>query len=105
MAAAIDHQDQLATTSRKTYATLLCNDSYFNGVLVLIKTLRKYCSDLIPITVLVDRAQVSQATKTRLAGLCDNVIEVDTLLAATDTHTTASASTATNTTTTTSLVF
>jgi len=67
-----------------TYATMLCNESYFNGVLVLIKTMRKHCagcrSRAIPITIMVDRQQVSKATRTRLKSLCEHMIEVDTLL-------------------------
>jgi len=61
---------------------MLCNESYFNGVLVLIKTLRRHCCRFraIPITVIVDRRQVSAVTQTRLKSLCEHVIEVDTLL-------------------------
>jgi len=59
---------------------MLCNESYFNGVLVLIKTLRRHCSRSIPITVMVDRSQVSTTTVARLKSLCEHVVEVDTLL-------------------------
>ncbi len=72
--------EEVVKEQRKTYATLLCNESYFNGVCVLVKTIKKHCSGRFPITVLVDQANVSRATIVRLKGMVDFVIEVDTLL-------------------------
>lgn len=65
---------------RIAYATLLCNESYFNGVVVVIKTLRKHCSKRIPILCIVDNTKVSKSTRKRLQNMCEHVVEVETLL-------------------------
>eukprot|EP00606_Chrysophyceae_sp_TOSAG23-5_P001087 GSChrysophyteH2.ASY1.ANO1.1405.1 assembled CDS len=58
---------------------MLCDDSYFNGVSVLVSSLKKHKSDDIPITVIVDCNNVSQTTKKRLSAIVDTVIEVEPL--------------------------
>ena len=64
---------------KRSYITLLCNDTYYNGVQVLVKTIKKHCSGSYPITVVVDKVNVSQTTIIRLKKLVDMVIEVDPL--------------------------
>ena len=63
-----------------SYVTLLCDDSYFNGVCVLLKTLKDHRKRNIPITVLADSKGVSKATIKRLESMSCEVIAVDTLL-------------------------
>lgn len=50
-----------------TYVTMLTNEQYFNGVAVLIKTIRRYSQ--APIHVLVT-SNLSEATCRRVKSLC-----------------------------------
>jgi alpha-N-acetylglucosamine transferase len=67
-----------AKDTKKVYMTMLCNDSYFNGVSVLVKSLKKHCSGKFPIAVMCD-SNVSKATMIRLHKMVDIVITVDVL--------------------------
>lgn len=66
---------------RKAFVTLLSDDKYWNGVSVLLKTLRKYnkCEG-IKLVCLVDQTRVHKTTLKRLATQWDEVISVDPLV-------------------------
>lgn len=63
------------------FVTLLADDNYYDGVSVLVKTLRKHNPDRrIKVVCLMDETRVHATTMKALEGICDEVLPVHPLV-------------------------
>ena len=74
----VSSSESLPVEDKICYVTLLTNDSFFPGITVLSKTLKRHCKRNIPFFVLVGEG-VNESTLIRLEPLCEGVLSVPSI--------------------------